>query len=46
VHPFLKHCYQGIPHRFRYQGRLLFMTQDKDGKDVLMRIKEEGTSVE
>ena len=40
MHPFLRYCYQGIPHRFRYRGRLLFVTQDKNGKDLLMEVKE------
>ena len=37
---FLKECYGGVPQRFRYDGRLLFSTQDKDGSDMLLRIKE------
>ena len=40
MHPFLRYCYEGIPHRFRYKGRLLFATQDKEGKDILMEVKE------
>ena len=37
---FLKDCYGSIPQRFRFKGRLMFVTQDTKGKDILMEIRE------